>query len=364
MSLVNLTNFWANKSIKLSDAFQVLIKYTSEDDYKELFNCNGFSIPKVEYNEETLDYGNVSQVFLVPKYDSNRELTLDFYELMDNNNKSNIIHKVFEKMGYELTQKYGHQGLSTNKGDYDLDKYINTIEIRILDNKLWKYIYFYRFTNLKVSNYTMYSLDAQSDNAVKVSVTFTFEGSARGTMNQGVDYSQPPNENQPIDKGEYQEEEIELNELIKNKSQPSDFLPIPSDEEIAELEMISKMEKLNQMKQEERYQNRGMTRGSIRYEQQQEEKNAFQEGIVASENYNYEQKTEALAKMQEDKQQELGRAKGEATRGAKMAYEEGLWGNVEYSEKQRQDEMTNPKPKKQVSKNKNKATKKATKKVT
>ena len=77
MSLKSLTNYWSSKSIKLSDAFEVLIQYSPTSQFETMVNCTGFTLPKLEYDEETYEYGNVAQVFVVPKYDSCKEVTLE-----------------------------------------------------------------------------------------------------------------------------------------------------------------------------------------------------------------------------------------------------------------------------------------------
>ncbi len=109
--LVNLTKFWNNKSIKLSDSFDVLL--TVGDKEKRLINCTGFTIPKLEYEEETYEYGNVAQVFQKPKYDSCKEMTLEFTETMVGTNYSYMLSRIFDEMGYKLSQTYS-TGLMTN----------------------------------------------------------------------------------------------------------------------------------------------------------------------------------------------------------------------------------------------------------
>ena len=200
MALVNLTKFWQNKSIKLSDSFDVLIRYSYYDenekemDFERLVNCTGFTLPKLEYEEETYEYGNVAQVFVKPKYDSCKELTLEFTEYMTTTeNKSGtiydnsvVLNKILKSLGYNLTQKYT-TGLSVNYAQYArynekkeeigniLDDYISEIDIKIMNNKLWRYVYKYHFANLKIVNYSIYNLDYQSESPCKVSVTLAFE---------------------------------------------------------------------------------------------------------------------------------------------------------------------------------------------
>ena len=186
---VNITDFWHKKSIKLSDAFEVLITLNNKEE--PLVNCTGLTIPKLEYEEETIEYGNVAQVFVTPKYDSCKELTLDFYEYMDdkNNNYSCTLKKVFDYMGYKLNQKFSN-GLMTNYGVYNIDKVIPIIQIKVLNNNLWRYKFLYHFENLKIVNYTVYNYDYQNESPCKVTVTLSFETYYRQTIDEPVDYGE------------------------------------------------------------------------------------------------------------------------------------------------------------------------------
>ena len=186
---VNITDFWHKKSIKLSDAFEVLITLNNKEE--PLVNCTGFTIPKLEYEEETIEYGNVAQVFVTPKYDSCKELTLDFYEYMDDKNKnySCTLSKIFDYMGYKLNQKFSN-GLMTNYGVYNIDKLIPIIKIKVLNNNLWRYKFLYYFENLKIVNYTVYNLDYQSESPCKVTVTLSFETYYKQAIDEPVDYGE------------------------------------------------------------------------------------------------------------------------------------------------------------------------------
>ena len=218
MSLNSLTNFWNNKSIKLSDSFVVLIKFNNTDEYKELYTCCGFTIPKIEYEEETLKYGNMEQIFLTPKYDSCKELTLEFFEtwnFTDSYFESNItrnketnelnynnelkwhicpactLDKVFKYINLTIHQKYSSNIKTTNFGLYDSDmnaKLIDNITIKILDNKLKKFVYKYSFDNLKIINYSIYNLEYQSDSPCKVTVNLAFEGYYKQAIDELVDW--------------------------------------------------------------------------------------------------------------------------------------------------------------------------------
>ena len=196
--LKSVSDFWKNKTIKLSDSFEVLITFKNGNEPKSLYNCTGFTIPKLEYEEEVLSYGNLAQVFQTPKYDSCKELTLEFTEMMDKNKKTDkikekhmvVLSKVFEYMGFDTKQLFANGGLQSNSATYSFDKIIPTIEIKILNNKLWRYKYKYHFGNLKIVNYTVYNLDYQSESPCKVTVTLSFETYYKQAIDEAVDYGE------------------------------------------------------------------------------------------------------------------------------------------------------------------------------
>lgn len=196
--LKSVTEFWKNKTIKLSDSFEVLITFKNGNEPKSLYNCTGFTIPKLEYEEEVLSYGNLAQVFQTPKYDSCKELTLEFTEMMDKTKKTDkikekhmvVLSKVFEYMGFDTKQLFANGGLQSNSATYSFDKIIPTIEIKILNNKLWRYKYKYHFGNLKIVNYTVYNLDYQNESPCKVTVTLSFETYYKQAIDEPVDYGE------------------------------------------------------------------------------------------------------------------------------------------------------------------------------
>lgn len=166
-----------------------------------MYNCTGFTIPKLEYEEEVLSYGNLAQVFQTPKYDSCKELTLEFTEMMDKTKKTNkekhmvVLSKVFEYIGFDTKQLFSNGGLQSNSATYNLDKIIPTIEIKILNNNLWRYKYKYHFGNLKIVNYTVYNLDYQSESPCKVTVTLSFETYYKQAIDEAVKYGESSQNN-------------------------------------------------------------------------------------------------------------------------------------------------------------------------
>ena len=259
MSLKSLTNYWSSKSIKLSDAFEVLIQYSPTSQFETMVNCTGFTLPKLEYDEETYEYGNLAQVFVVPKYDSCKEVTLEFYETMKDKNFSVTTSKIFNYMGYKLNQKFDNW-LSVNSANYTIDKYISTIDIKVLDNKLWRYIYKYHFDNLKIVNYSIYNLDYQSDTPCTISITFSFESYKKEIINEKVEYQESQNQQKQQERQEsllspeeakqqYNDEALNdnLEDIYLNGLTQLNDVPEPTEEELAQEDQLQKQAAYEQM---------------------------------------------------------------------------------------------------------------------
>lgn len=218
LQFVNITKFWEDKSIKLSDSFAVFVQHYDEKGNvmkpEELYTCTGFTLPKLEQDEETLEYGNVAQVFLTPKYDSCKEITLEFMErIKDNNGKPVTLSKILKlinEKAFQLNQKYDY-GYMVNTGDYLLNYLIPYLEIKVMNNKLWRYNFKYHFELLKIVNYSIYNLDYQSDSPCKVTITLAFEKYWKEVINEPVwDDNEKPAE-QPKPKESPKEDKYDPN---------------------------------------------------------------------------------------------------------------------------------------------------------
>ena len=185
MALNVIENFYAKKSIKLSDAFTVFLRF--KNDFIEYPSCVGFSIPKLEQDEDVMTYGNTSQTFLIPKYDSCKELSLTFYEYIINKNLIGEIYKLIDEYStYTLSQVFSNEiGLSRNYGAYD-EKFLPEIEIKIANNVLHRWIYHYNFKNLKIVNYNIPSFEVQGDAPWQITVNFSFESFEKGVINEEI----------------------------------------------------------------------------------------------------------------------------------------------------------------------------------
>lgn len=194
MSLNVIGNFYKDKSIKLSDAFAVYIKLKETGEDSEYPECTAFTIPKFEQDEDVLVYGNTSQTFLIPKYDSCREMSLTFYEsLFDGISKLSFIKN---NADYGLKQKFDTSGLAINVGSYT-DNKINMITIKIANNFLHKFIYAYEFKNLKVIDYDLYTLDNQTDAPCQITVKFSFESFRKYELNEDIIQKQEKKKEEP-----------------------------------------------------------------------------------------------------------------------------------------------------------------------
>ena len=185
MALNVIGNYFTYKSIKLSDAFAVYIKLKNggKEQMSEYPECTSFTIPKFEQEEDTMVYGNTSQTFLIPKYDSCREMSLTFYEtLFDGNSKLDFIKN---NASYNLTQKFDGGGLAANLGTYHYNM-IDTILIKVANNVLHKFVYAYEFKNLKVINYSLYNLDNQTDAPCQITVNFAFESFRKYVLDEDI----------------------------------------------------------------------------------------------------------------------------------------------------------------------------------
>lgn len=189
MALNVIGNYFAKKSIKLSDAFAVYIQTKVNTTSVEYPECVGFTVPKFEQEEELMTYGNVSQTFLIPKYDATKEFSLTFYERIYYDENGKVINKYEDFFTtystYHILQKFNNSGLSQNIGVYN-SRVIPRITIKVANNVLHRFVYKYVFTNCKIVNYNLYNLDYQSDAPCQITFNFTFDTYSKENINEDV----------------------------------------------------------------------------------------------------------------------------------------------------------------------------------
>lgn len=197
--LVNIQNYFKNKSVKLSDSYVAIFNGS------ESYSCCGFTIPKVvEWTTEEYSFGNVTQKFLIPKLDMIPELKIELYESYDKSSKDNS--QILKRKNQLWNQKsngqnvgnafYSDQDFSTDgyttlKGIYG--RYIDgelqwnnydykTLEIQILNNTLSKVVYKYYFEDLRLTTAESYDLSYQDESVTKWTLGFVFKSMKKGVF--------------------------------------------------------------------------------------------------------------------------------------------------------------------------------------
>lgn len=216
--LVNIQNYFKNKSVKLSDSYKAIFNGS------ECYSCCGFTIPKiVEWNTEEYSYGNVTQKFLIPKLDILPELKIEIYESYDldsdgkrvlkrksqlwnqNDIGQNIgnafaSNQYFANDGYsDLDGSYGtFEGVMTreealdnhSRGTYKQNNGVlrwnmndyKTLDIQILNNSLYKVVYQYHFEDLRLTTAEPYELSYQDESTTKWTLGFLFKSMKKGVF--------------------------------------------------------------------------------------------------------------------------------------------------------------------------------------
>lgn len=192
MGLCNVYSWQMNKTVKLSDSYQVLLRLNAEDykivgnqqlddPYIELYDCISVGLPSYKYKEEIYQYGNNAKKFLIPDYESGLEdLTLEFNEHYGNkfvNNENVQCLAINELVSLCLSKLFDIKTFA-----YKLDDYIQEIKVRIFDNRFSKIAMEYVFNNLKLTNYEKYDLDYSSSEIARWKLSFSYQSYKMDTI--------------------------------------------------------------------------------------------------------------------------------------------------------------------------------------
>lgn len=188
MGLCNIYQYQATKTIKLSDSYAVSVKLTDEDNEKigyylknqgwydsetkilELPECLSVTLPELAVKEEVYKYGNNSKIFLLPDYDKPDDLKIEVLENIINLPESNIsVPVVGVLVNLFLTKLFDAKTFS-----YILTDYIPELNIKIYKNDFTNTVYIYTFKELKLTNYSKYTLDYSNASPCKWSLSFSF----------------------------------------------------------------------------------------------------------------------------------------------------------------------------------------------
>lgn len=195
MSGLNVANWFSRKSVKLSDAFAVVINKTA--DQGEAYRCAGFTIPKVaEWNEEVHKFGNTSHKILIPKIDILQELTIELYEGYSSDEKllttqlsklfGNNVENVKNGAGFTSFENYSTKGYDLRTAKYDDANDYKSLTIYILTNDLSKCVYKYQFENLALTKAVPYELSYSDESITKWSLSFIFESFTKEAVDVAV----------------------------------------------------------------------------------------------------------------------------------------------------------------------------------
>lgn len=270
MGLLNVYKYMSEKTVKLSDCYQVFLTLP-QSDFEELvqgtntdiklfttdggtqttgdagseqtsknlqtiewFECTKVKLPTFKYKEETLKYGNMRRNILIPDYQSLGDLELTLKEHY--NNPDNIDSDTFDPLRNNNTlcvQSY--IDLFLNKlfdmehFAYKLHDYIPKIEIRITSNDFTRYQLVYVFENLKLTSYDSYTLDYTAGSPLEYTLSFSYQGYH---TEQWVDQQEPakpiaeePKEVPEQKPGEAPVEEVTPEPAPKPAEQPAAAAP-------------------------------------------------------------------------------------------------------------------------------------------
>ena len=202
MGLLNVYSYMNAKTVKLTDTYQVFL-YLSKTDYElllkgantdlnqwtsdygdnkriELFECTKVKLPCFKYKEESYKYGNFRRNILIPDYESVNDLELSLLEHYDN--PDNVDSPNFDgTVNNNLLSVQGYVDLFLNKlfdtehFAYKLHDYIPQIDVVITTNDFTDTVLTYTFKNLKLTNYSSYTLDYSNNSPIEWSLSFAFQ---------------------------------------------------------------------------------------------------------------------------------------------------------------------------------------------
>lgn len=199
MNLCNIYQYQAIKTVKLSDSYVVELILNKSDSetilpflgnyyWKEPYgqnelrlllpNCTTVNLPKIEFKEEVFTYGNNSRTYLIPDYDSPEDLKITLLESLDAtniflgekpNDKSQPTGIIELLVNLFLSKLF-----DTEKFSYKYDDYINELNIYILSNNFKETVYKYHFQDLKLTDYSKYTLDYSNANPCSWELSFAY----------------------------------------------------------------------------------------------------------------------------------------------------------------------------------------------
>ena len=186
MSLCNVYGYLTNKTIKLSDSYQVRLKLDDSDFWSgnspknnryalktakpengeiELCECTSVTLPSYKPKEEIFEYGNNSKTIIYMDPTSLGDLEIELIEHYDENGTlaiTSLVNLFLSKLFDEDTF------------EYKLTDYIPELTVYVFNNIFTTVYLKYVFKELKLVDYSKFDLDYGSADIAKWTLKFSY----------------------------------------------------------------------------------------------------------------------------------------------------------------------------------------------
>lgn len=186
MSLCNVYGYLTNKTIKLSDSYQVRLKLDDSDFWSgnspknnryalktakpengeiELCECTSVTLPSYKPKEEIFEYGNNSKIIIYMDPTSLGDLEIELIEHYDENGTlaiTSLVNLFLSKLFDEDTF------------EYKLTDYIPELTVYVFNNIFTTVYLKYVFKELKLVDYSKFDLDYGSADIAKWTLKFSY----------------------------------------------------------------------------------------------------------------------------------------------------------------------------------------------
>ena len=186
MSLCNVYGYLTNKTIKLSDSYQVRLKLDDSDFWSgnspknnryalktakpengeiELCECTSVTLPSYKPKEEIFEYGNNSKTIIYMDPTSLGDLEIELIEHYDENGTlaiTSLVNLFLSKLFDEDTF------------EYKLTDYIPELTVYVFNNIFTTVYLKYVFKELKLVDYSKFDLDYSSADIAKWTLKFSY----------------------------------------------------------------------------------------------------------------------------------------------------------------------------------------------
>ena len=186
MSLCNVYGYLTNKTIKLSDSYQVRLKLDDSDFWSgnspknnryalktakpengeiELCECTSVTLPSYKPKEEIFEYGNNSKTIIYMDPTSLGDLEIELIEHYSENGTLTIT---------SLVNLFLSKLFDEDTFEYKLTDYIPELTVYVFNNIFTTVYLKYVFKELKLVDYSKFDLDYSSADIAKWTLKFSY----------------------------------------------------------------------------------------------------------------------------------------------------------------------------------------------